>query len=39
MIKLSGISPTDYTGLQYYITDQYFNKPEEEIEVRWIPDG
>ena len=39
MIMLSDINPTDYTGLQYYITGQYINKEEEEVEVRWIPDG
>lgn len=27
---------TDYTGLEYYIRQQYF-KPDEEMEVKWIP--
>lgn len=27
---------TDYTGLEYYIKLQY-NLPDEEMEVRWIP--
>jgi hypothetical protein len=27
---------TDYTGLEYVIRNQYF-KPDEEMEVGWIP--
>ena len=27
---------TDYTGLEYYIRQQYY-LPDEEMEVRWIP--
>ncbi|CAM6001410.1 unnamed protein product [Sphagnum balticum] len=29
-------SETDYTGLEYYIRLQYY-KPDEEMEVKWIP--
>ena len=27
---------TDYTGLEYYIRQQYY-KSDEEMEVKWIP--
>lgn len=31
-------SETDYTGLEYYISQKY-NLPDEEMDVTWIPDG
>lgn len=31
-------SPTDYSGMEYFITTQY-NKPEEEMQIEWVPVG
>lgn len=31
-------SPTDYTGLEYYISTRY-NRPDEEVDVEWVPTG
>ncbi len=30
--------PTDYTGLEYYISTKY-NKSDEEVDVEWVPTG
>ena len=29
-------SPTDYSGLEYFITNQY-NKSEEDMQIDWVP--
>lgn len=31
-------SSNDYTGLEYYISTRY-NKPDEEVDVDWVPSG
>lgn len=35
---LDNKSPTDYSGMEYQITTQY-NKPDEEMQIDWIPLG
>lgn len=29
-------SPTDYSGLEYYISTRY-NRPDEDIDISWVP--
>lgn len=31
-------SSNDYTGLEYYISTRY-NRPDEEVDVDWVPSG
>lgn len=38
IIALEKKNETDYTGLEYYISQKY-DLPDEEMDVTWIPDG
>ena len=38
IIALEKKDQTDYTGLEYYISQKY-NLPNEQMDVSWIPDG
>ena len=38
IITLDNKNPTDYTGLEYYISQKY-NLPDNDMDVDWIPDG
>ena len=38
IIALEKKDSTDYTGLEYYISQKY-DLPDEQMDVSWIPDG
>lgn len=38
IIALEKKNETEYTGLEYYISQKY-NLPDEQMDVSWIPDG
>lgn len=38
IISLQEKNQTDYTGIEYYISQKY-NLPDEQMDVTWIPNG